>query len=66
MKYRTEVVFTTVYRWEVEANSENEAHNEMVNMLSCHEADDFMIFEDENIDIYVEEVDDDYSLEFDC
>lgn len=66
MKYRTEAVFTTSYRWVVEANSESEAHDKLAGMLSCHYADDFMICNDEDIDIYVDEVDDDYSLDVDC
>lgn len=66
MKYRTVAVFTTSYRWVVEANSESEAHDKLADMLACSYADDFMICNDEDIDIYVEEVDDDYSLEFDC
>ena len=65
MKYKATVVFTTSYRWEVEADSESKAHDIVADMLGCHYADDFMICEDENIDIYLHEVDDDYSLEFD-
>lgn len=63
MKYRTVAVFTTTYRWVVEANSESEAHDKLADMLACHYADDFMICESDDIDIYVDEVDDEYSVE---
>ena len=61
MKYEATVVITTTWiPFElIEADSESEAHDYMVRMLSCHDNEDLMGIEDESIDIYIEEVDED-------